>query len=339
MKKLLTFALIFLSFSVLAQNNREEYIKKAIQLADEGKLEESNKLFIDLYPSNDLHDLVCYNLSVNYFNLNNFARAEKYATECLNLKSGYMMQAAIIKGKCLNKRGLLADEANLYKKMIEKYPKEFIYHNLLARNLVMQKQGDKAEQELQESIKLNMFGSEAHLELGNVNNERQLYIHSLLSYYFFLMTEPKTYRTREIIAKIAEIMNFGEVDRVIAEKTANPEKLSKEDNDLIWSLLLINNLKKVRTDKDTDLPEMKVFVDNSIDIIKNIVESVENPEGFYEEFYVEFFRKVLEHYNLDGLLYYSLVDVYENIAEAIPGVTKTKMENLANFLSANYGDR
>lgn len=334
MKKILTICLILLSFSALAQTS-EEKMKLAMQLAEEGKFNESNKHLIDLYSTNYMRDLVCYNLSVNYFNMKNYIKAEKFATESIKMNSSYALQATVIKGKCLSINRKYYDEEELYQKMIQKYPKEFLLHNLLGYNYIKQSKTDKAEEEFQKSVKLNPFGSEAHLALGNINKDKELLINSLLCYYYFLMTEPNTTRTLEFVRKIGEEMNFKETDRVIAQKTAKPENLSKEENDLIWAMLFINSLKTTKLTDENKIPEMKTFVENSKSLITNITESIETFEGFYEEFYVQFFSKMLKDNMLNEFLYYSLINIYEDLSESIHGVTKDKMLKFADFLETN----
>lgn len=329
MRRLLTVLFITLTFNVLAQSDADR-LKQALELLEKGSFIESNELLIPLYSKNYMKGLVCYNISVNFFNMKNFVKAEKYASEAVEMNTDYSKQAAVIKGKCLNISGKVADEEKFYHQMTVKYPGEFLFHNLLADNLLKQKKYEKAKEELKKSISLDRFGAKAHYKLGKTEEREVNFSKSLLCYYYFLMTEKNPALKKEIILSIAKIMNFNEVDRIISEKTLTANS-SKEDGDLVSAMLFLNGLEKFsQTDS---LPEIKKMVKNSRKFLTDITESIEEPRtGFYEEFYVSFYDKLLKNNLLDTFLYYSLITVYPEISKEIKGVTKEKMLKFADFL-------
>jgi predicted nuclease of restriction endonuclease-like (RecB) superfamily len=54
-----------------------------------------------------------------------------------------------------------------------------------------------------------------------------------------------------------------------------------------------------------------------------------------EDFYVDFYAKLMENNMLDTFLYYCLIKIYPNVSEEIKGVTKEKMLEFAKVLEEN----
>ncbi|MBQ3656425.1 MAG: hypothetical protein II956_06195 [Bacteroidales bacterium] len=334
MRGLLIAVFLLLTFSVFAQSDADK-LKQGLELLEKGNFTESNELLIPLYSKNYMKDLVCYNISVNYFNLKNFVKAEKYAGESVEMNTAYSMQAAVIKGKCLSISGKVQEEEKFYLKMSEKYPKEFLFHNLLADNLLRQKKYDRAGEELKKSILLDKFGAAAHYKLGKIEEQNENLSKSLLCYYYFLMCSKDSRQLAEIISSISKIMNFNEIDRVISEKTSN-ENIALEEINMSSLMFFLTDLEKFSL-KDS-LPNLQKFVKNSISFLTNVsvMGLTHRKTGFfYEDFYVDFYAKLMENNMLDTFLYYCLIKIYPNVSEEIKGVTKEKMLEFAKVLEEN----
>lgn len=336
MKKILSVLIAFtLSFSALAQSN-EEICREAVSLFESGDFVKSNQKFFLLYEQKYMLDLVSYYISANYYAQKEYAKAIKFASKSIKLSDSYAVKAAFVKGKSLNQIQKLFEEEDFYRQMIKKFPDEFSLHNFLVTNLLQRKLYDKAEDELKKSISLDKFGWFAHLKLGDLNADNQLFIHAIMCYYYFIFTDNKTSRTQEIVKKIAEIMNFNEFDRIISMKTAREETLTKEQRDLIWAMMFFSDMKKIKF-SDDGLPQMDTFIENSKKLLIDIVDGVgETPNGFYEDFYLSFFRNIIKNNFLDTFLYYALVNVYPQINSVITSVSKDKMSKFADFLSIEW---
>ena len=312
MKRLLVIILIIISANASAQeptkNQKENArtLKEAIALQNDGKLAESNQKLTDLYALHFMEDYVSWQLANNYYRLGDIKKAERFAGEAMTGGSKYVLQAGIIKAMCLGIRNQTDEELQLLEKLALKFPNEA-----------------KANPTM-------------HLLIATLNNDKQLYIHAFLAYYMYLFTNPVTYG-KETIAAINDLMNRRNVNSIIEEKTADDSKLTKEDSDLIWGLLFINELKTCATDSESGLPDVDNFVDNSRVLLTSISESIENNEGFYEEFYVDFYQKLLKADMLDAFLYYCLADAYasDDINEVIP-MSKEKMTGFADWLEGMW---
>ena len=101
-------------------------------------------------------------------------------------------------------------------------------------------------------------------------------------------------------------------------------------------MLFINELKTSATDSESGLPDVNNFVNNSKSLITSICQSIEEKKGFYEEFYVNFYDKILKSNMLEVFLYYCLANAYPDINTAIPGMSKEKMDAFADWLEGEW---
>jgi hypothetical protein len=119
-------------------------------------------------------------------------------------------------------------------------------------------------------------------------------------------------------------------------KTAREETLTKEQRDLIWAMMFFSDMKKIKF-SDDGLPQMDTFIENSEKLLIDIVDGVgETTNGFYEDFYLSFFRNIIKNNFLDTFLYYALVNVYPQINSVITSVSRDKMSKFADFLSIEW---
>lgn len=286
------------------QKENAKTLKEAIALQSEGKLAESNQKLTDLYALHFMEDYVCWQLSNNYYRIGDIKKAERFANEAMGEGSKYVLQAGIIKSMCLGIRKQPDEQLQLLERLAVAYPNEA-----------------KANPTM-------------HILIATLNNDKQLYIHAFLAYYMYLFTNPVTYGKETILA-LNDLMSRRDVNSIIDEKTTNPSQLTKEDNDLIWGMLFINELKTSATDSESGLPDVNNFVNNSKSLITSICQSIEEKKGFYEEFYINFYDKILKSNMLEVFLYYCLANAYPDINTAIPGMSKEKMDAFADWLEGN----
>ncbi|MBP5501350.1 MAG: hypothetical protein J6Y24_00980 [Bacteroidales bacterium] len=317
------------------QENLASTLKIAVNLSDEGKFKESNDKLITLLQKDYLKDLVSYNLSVNYFKLKDYAKAQKYAQSVMDMNSEYMLHASVILGKCLNISKKYTDERKAYDRAAQKFPTEYLPHYCKAKSFTDEKKTAEAYQSYIEAIKRYNFGADLHFDLAQTLYDDELYIHSALAYCFYLLTEPKSARSVLAINKLAAIMNVNDADRIIAQKTANPKLVAPQDEDLISSLLFLNSLQRLPKTSDP-LPAAEPFLKNIKSLLTDLSESITDRNGFYETFYLKFFAQMLTDNMLDEYLYFIANAHYDNINDLIPSMTRTRLITFADWLQKYF---
>ena len=317
---------------VLDDNNAK--LREALALQHDGKLAESNQKLTDLYALRYMTDFVCWNLANNYYNLKDYKRAERFASQAMEEGSQYVLQAGILKAMSLGMRGRHAEELQLLQELAQHFPDDPAPHFALAVHLWNHNDRHNADKEFHSAIKLDKANASMHLRIAYLNNDAQLYVHAFLAYYMYLFINPSSYG-KEAILTLNEIMNRRNVNNIIDEKTANDALLTKEDSDLIWAMLFINELKTCAIDSESGLPDVDNFVDNSRRLLTSVCESIEEKEGFYEEFYIDFYQKLLKADMLDAFLYYCLSKTYPDLNDEIP-MSKEKMTSFADWLEGEW---
>lgn len=316
------------------QENLASTLKIAVNLSDEGKFKESNDKLITLLQKDYMKDLVSYNLSVNYFKLKDYAKAQKYAQSVMDMNSDYSLHASVILGKCLNISKKYAEERKAYDRAAQKFPNEYLPHYCKAKSYADEKKTNEAYLSYIEAIKRYNFGADLHFDLAQTLYNDELYIHSALAYCFFMLTEPKSARTALAINKLTTIMNVNDADRIIAQKTA--KQADPKDEDLISSLLFINGLQKIQIPQNQILPSAEPFIKNLKSLLKDVSESITERNGFYEEFYVKFFDNMLKDNMIDEYLYFVLNAQYDDIQDIIPNMTRDRLIHFADWLQKYF---
>ena len=309
MKTLFVVVFCILAKLIYAQDNapdKNKMLQEAIALQNDGKITESNKIFSALYAMHYMTDYVCYNMASNYYRLKDYKRAERFANEAASDGSEYILQATLVKAACMDVNNQKDKALDLLIEVARKFK-------------------NKATPTL-------------HLRIAYCNNEKQLYIHAFLAYYMCLFMQHQTHGA-QLVGIINQIMNTHDVNNIIDEKTALDSKLTKEDSELIWAMLFLKELTPCNVNQDSKLPNMEIFVENSKSLLTNICESIDEKNGFYEEYYVNFFDKILKDNMIDEFLYYCLVDTYPNIGEVIENMTSNKMNEFADWLEKNFLDK
>ncbi len=101
-------------------------------------------------------------------------------------------------------------------------------------------------------------------------------------------------------------------------------------------MFFLTDLEKISL--NDSLPDLQKFVKNSISFLTNVsvMGLTHRKTGFfYEDFYVDFYAKLMENNMLDTFLYYCLIKIYPKVSEEIKGVTKEKMLEFAKVLEEN----
>ncbi|MCQ2973664.1 MAG: hypothetical protein MJ211_02500 [Bacteroidales bacterium] len=340
MNKIILLIFIFLSIAnknfCFSQNANADLMKKAVSLSEEGKFKESNDNLVYLYSQNYMKDYVCYYLAVNYFAMYDYTKAQKYAKQVVDMNSDYMLKCFTILGKCLNNSNKFNEERCIYNKVSKKFPNEYLPFYCKALSFKDENINDSACVYFIKAINCYNFCPDIHFNLAKTLYSQELYIHSLLAYYFFLLTEPKEERSFIAINYIYNIMNFKESDRVIAQKINDNNYYSKADQELISCLMFINGLKKSNIDNNTKLPDCNVFINNSKSILTDICETIETRDNFYENFYVNFFTNLIKNNFLDEYLYLILNSKYENINKVLFTVNQNKLTKFADWLQSYF---
>jgi len=337
MRAFILLILIFFSMNAKSQTVEEKF-RLALQLQADKEYGKSNKHLIDLYSTNDMKDLVCLNLAKNYLAIGNCKQAEKYASECIDLKSEYGKEAAIVKGTVLHQEGRVEEEEKLYIDMLSKYPNDYNI-NLYLAMLYSEKPDNSltAGKQFYKTIKCNPVNRAAHFLASQYEQESRHYIQCLLADYFQLMISPNPQSVKKIQALLTRTRNVRDAMQDVIYN--NDTTASETDIQLYWAMAFLSDLEKCDVVQESQLDDPECFIENTRNLIIKICESATcketKDEWTHSDFYLDFFNKVLKNDLLDEFMYFSLIKSYPDIDDYIYGISKEKLTEFASFLD-NY---
>lgn len=334
MRAFILLTLIFFSMTAKSQTIEEKF-KLALSLQAEKEYGKSNKHLIDLYSTNDMKELVCLNLAKNYLAIGNWKQANKYSTECIEMKGEYSKEAAIVKGNALHQENRVEEEEQLYCEMLKQYPDNYNI-NLYLAMLYSEKPDNSlmTGRQFYKTIKCDPLNRAAHFLAAQYDMEARHYIQSILSDYFQLMISPNPQSVKKIQIKLAKT---GNVRDAMQDVIYNSDSTASEtDIQLYWAMAFLSDLDKCDVYEENQLEDPECFINNSKTLIARVCESAycqeDREKWTHADYYLNFFGSLLRNDMLDEFLYYALIKSYPEVGEYIYGINKENLTKFASFI-------
>lgn len=329
--------LIFFSMTVKSQT-AEEKMRLALKFQEEKEYGKSNKHLIDLYSTNDMKELVCLNLAKNYLAISNEKLAEKYATECIDIRGDYSKEASLIKGWILESNEQYDEAAVLYDKMLERFKDN--YDLLLAKAYLYCQQPEKQKERCRafhKAIKCEPLNVKTHSLIANYEYSKRHYTQAILAELFAMIAHPG----KVSVKKIDEIYKNRQIKDAMQDVIyGNENEVSETETEMYWAMAFIPELEKCEMEYDREMPDAECFIDNTKELVDKICTSVATckieEERTHSDFYVDFFSQLMRNDLMDEFLYYVLMTSYANVYEYIPGMSKARMNRFADFLEEYF---
>lgn len=314
MKKVISFIFcLFLCLNVLGQNQDkvQELIREGIALHDKGEYLKAITTYKKALAIDKKSAYANVELGYTYQTLGDCKNALKYLNKTLKLiKKGDPddaagMSAFNIKGTCLDIEGNPKKAIQIYKQGIDKYPNDYLLRYNIALTLYKTKQFAQSEEHLIKAITLNPTHHSSHYLLGMVKAYQQQRVQSLLSLYFFLLLEPNSNRSTDALASIEEIwaQNVKQTEDNKFEISMNPLDESNEFAMLDLMLTLIGPIKDMIAPNESYQTKEQSFAENTENFF-NLFKEHKDKEGFWWEFYVDFYNSIVESNNVEAYSYY-----------------------------------
>lgn len=276
----------------------DDIIKQGIKLYDDGKYKEALKVFEQVSPCDPNYSKACYEMAFTYDNLGDYTTAFQMCKEAIALDSTDI-QTFIMKGNLLDKLGR-GKEAIEWLKFVEKtYP----YHQSLLYNLGIcyLNAGDiqKAEAILIKGIHYNPYHAKSHLALAKINYIMGRTAQSYLAYNMGIIMSPRL----DYINSFEESIS-GNIDSISKSYLyPYPGSVNRKKWDILSGLL--NSEVAFREDFPYEYKLSFLTCKQSVLLFRKM-EFDDKDTSLYNQFYVRFFKKVVEENDLETYLYYTL---------------------------------
>jgi uncharacterized protein len=309
MTKFIFSTLLFLSFcgikNVHAHQQSDsippsgnDIIRQGIELFDNGKYDDAIKTFKKVSPCDPNYAAACYETSLAYDNLEDFSMALQKCEEAI-LLNPTDVQTGILKGSLLDELTRRDEAINWFEILEKKYP----YNQSLLYNLAIcylnKGEPQKAEEILLKGLHYNPYHTSSHLALARINFIMGRKAQSYLAYNMAILMNPRVAN----IKKFEEAIS-GQIDSISKSYLYSyPENVEHKKWDDITGLLNA----EVAFQENFPYPYKLNFLScrQSYLLFQKMVFD-EKDTSFYNQFYVRFFRKVLENNEFESYLNYSL---------------------------------
>lgn len=275
-----------------------EIIKQGVELFDNGKYEEAITTFLKVNPCDPMYSKACYEVAYTFHNLGDYKTALQKCQEAIAIDSTGI-QTFILKGNLLDILGRRKDAIDWLEFVATKYP----YNQSLLYNLGICyiNNGDiqKAEATLLKGIYYNPYHATSHLAIARINYMMGRKAQSYLAYNMGIIMSPRLQYLKNYEEAIC-----GKIDS-ISKSYLYP--YPSNVNHVKWDDLtaLLNAEVAFRENFPYDYNLNFLSSRQSVFLIKQM-KFEEKDTSIYNQFYVRFFKKLLEDKELEACMYYSL---------------------------------
>ncbi len=314
-RKRLLFLSLFIAFNSFSQEKTKntistEVIQKGVALHDSAHYEQAIALYNSIADGDDQYPVALYEKILSYIAWGKYKEAEKYAHEGLSLNKSELAGFYLNLGTALDEMDKSEKAIEVFDKGIERFSySALLYFNRAVTFMKLEKY-EKALADLKRSVQLNPFHASSHFYLSKLALQEGDYEKALMSAAGFYLIEPSSSRANQLLLLLDKTL--------VGDTLLKPRgiKLSQGDNFPQINLLIKN---RVALDDRYEVPS-----EIPIDIIKQTYLVMDrcdyNPKdpGFWNQFYLPFFDKMLQEEKFDKLSYLMLVSSHnENFNKVI----------------------
>lgn len=322
MKRIFLFAtLVFLPFFIFAQNEVRTLIEEGVKLHDSEDYKGAVSKFEAALKIDPKSSTANYEIANTYIALKEYKKAIKYVDKVIDVKDRLAGQAFILKGTALDMLEKPKESIKAYKEGIKIAPDDQLLYFNLGITYAKEGQYKEAEEALIESIKRKPSHPSSHFVMGQINFAQHHTTKALMSYYNFLLLEPKTERAQAVAKRIYSMLEGEKNETGGLNIVFNPDKgeSSFSASDLYISMLPAITSAVKASEKDTakivekKLSDLKMdtsgntaarFAERNQNIFKYLDEVRLKEQGFWWLYYADFYGELNKAGHTDAFSYY-----------------------------------
>lgn len=285
-----------------------EIIQRGIELFDEGKYDESVKMLSRVSPCDPDYALACYEMALALNNQGNNKEALQKCEESLALSTADV-QSCVLKGSLLDDLGRTEEAIKWLQNNQSMYP----YNQNLLYNLAIcylnNEEVLKAEELLLRGLYINSYHTSSHLALARINYILGRKAQSYLAYNMGILMNPRI----EYVQRFEEAIS-GKIDSISKSYLYS---YAQNADHLKWDELtgLLNAEVAFREDFHYDYPLNFLSCRQSLLLFQKM-KFDEKDTTLYNQFYVRFFKKILDNNEFEPYIHYMLKNSsLESVAE------------------------
>ncbi len=273
----------------------ETILSRGISDYQTGKYEKALSWFKQAYKLDKSSDLVCYQMAATYLALQDDAQAAVYSSKLLDKGGEYCEDAYLINGSAWENLGRSRKARKIYKEALKKYPASYLLHYNLALSQFNNKQYEEAQEHAVFAIEMYPAHASSHLLLAYIMFDMGERVRSMLPLYYFLLLEQDSDRSTTAYDLLGSLWNQGV--RVKGQRDIQLIKAGFNYGEFANAELAVSMIKASEFEKEAEGTEignslLVKFANNSTTLFKILEESSVDKNGFWWDFYVNFFSKL-----------------------------------------------
>jgi len=229
--------------AVSENKDPEALIKQGTQFHDKGEYDKAVQKYLAAIAIDPKNASAYYEASYSYHLKRDYENGLKMADKAIELGSGETRKmAVVVKGSILDDMGRRKDSAELYEKAIKDYPDFYLLWFNYGVTLAALKRYDEAENAYIKGLSYRLNHPGSNLQLGKLKDFENQKAPASLCYYFFLLLEPNTARSKDAATSLRRLLYGNPADTVKKAITININASALEDGNPLSSAELFFGL-------------------------------------------------------------------------------------------------
>ena len=323
------FAILLVVLKTNAQSdylhiNSIDSIAKGIEFHDNGEYEKAIALYSMVEEGDTNHMLALSEMTLSLYSLEKYDTVLSISNEMLKTPwyahNGTYAQI----GSSYDVLGEVDSAIAAYNKGLELYPLDANLYFNLALTYQSNDDLDNAVINYKKALEINPFHHSSNLNLGLICAEENELAMAMMCLDMFLVLEPNSSRSLSVLSTINEMLaeNYkGDPQNVKLRDAKNDDDFA-DINLIIKNRIALN--KSFKTPNKLNIP----FVKQNYALMT----SLENKKGtgFWFEYYVPFFQKVMAEKKFNDMMYYMMIS---SSNQSISNVLNKNIKEINNFPS------
>lgn len=304
----LIFCLLFLTGTLIAQPGPSEkeiisLIRDGVDLHDSGDYEGALIRYNQALELDPDYTMAMYEIGFTYMAMGENKKAQKWMKKVIKADGEFVGQAYQVLGSLQDDSGKPKKAIKTYQKAIALYPDDYLLHYNLALTYTRLEQWADAANSLEEALSLEPT-HESSLALMSISQEELgNKVKALLSGYLFLLLEPDSDRSQEVVnVTLRQILPDYTEDE---EGNINLNMVLNEEDEFAAAAMAIDlaGLSLIE-ETDGEISMGGLFAGINEVFFSVLDESQDGQEGIWWEWFVFFFTYIHEAGHTEALSYY-----------------------------------
>ncbi len=287
----------------------ETIMQRGLSDYESGKYENALSWFKQAFKLNRESTKACYYLSLAHLALENYPDAATYSSKAIKKGGEYSEDAYLVNAGSWDNLGRHEKATRIYKQALKNWPASYLIRYNLALSLHNNEKYVQAQEYAINAIEIYPAHASSHLLLAYIMFAQGERIQSMLPLYYFLLLEPEGERSAAAYDLLKNLWNQGvrqKGQRDIQLVQAGYKYDDFASSELSISLIkaaenLENNSKEATYDFNSLLVQ---FAHRNQSFFKILEEASRDKNGFWWDFYVNFFSKLQNNKLSEPFSYY-----------------------------------